>query len=128
LDSPFNRGASLPSLDGDPSYDFEAVETLKQRLDQEKRARESLEQRFQQLQSNLRTTDEEIDRRNQLNADVLASKQEVNFLRSTVTQWQAAQDEEKRKRISLEQSLERSSPVKLIYIALNGKKNVNWNN
>ena len=55
-------------LDDEISYDFEAVETLKHRLDQEKRARESLEQKLQQLQFNFEDTHEEIKRKNQTNA------------------------------------------------------------
>ncbi len=106
LDPFFNIDASTASLYEDPILDFEAVETLRRRWDKEKGARESLEERFQQLQFNFRATDEEINRRNQTNAGV-PSKQNVDFLMNTVQQWQAAQKEEKGRRISLEQSLEK---------------------
>ena len=93
-------------LDDEITFDFEAVETLKYRLDQEKRARESLEQRFQPLQSNFEATHEEIERKNQTNAG-MPSKNDVDFLMNTVRHWQASQDQEKERRISLEQKLEK---------------------
>ena len=106
LDPFFNLDRSIASLYEDPSLDFEAVATVRRRLDQEKRARESMEERFQQLQSNFRATNEEINRRNQINAGA-PSKQDVDFLMNTVRRWQAAQEEEKGRRISFEQSLEK---------------------
>ena len=90
-------------LDDEISFDFEAVDTLKHRLDQEKRARESLEQKFQQLQSNFEATHEKIERKNQSNAD-MPSKTDIDFLMNTVRHWQASQDQEKERRISLERS------------------------
>jgi hypothetical protein len=79
---------------------------LRHRLDQEKRARESLEQKFLQLQSNFEATHEEIKRKDQTNAG-MPSKNDVDFLMNTVRHWQAAQDQEKERRISLEQKLEK---------------------
>ena len=70
-------------LEDEISFDFEAVETLKHRLDQEKRAREFLEQKFQQLQSNFEATHEEIQRKNQTNTG-MPSKKDVDFLMNTV--------------------------------------------
>lgn len=90
----------------DISLDFETVQALRRRLDQEKRARESLKEKFEQLQSNFQATDEELKRRNQSNAGA-PSKVDIDFLTNTVKNCQAAQDQEKERRISLEQKLEK---------------------
>jgi chromosome segregation ATPase len=88
------------------SFDFEAGETFERRLEREKRARESLEQKFQQLQSKFEATHEEIKRKNQTDAGI-PSKNDVDFLLNTVRNWQASQDQEKERRNSLEQKLEK---------------------
>ncbi len=104
-ENPFDDQASasvseIRDLPSDTGYEDE----LRQRLDEERLAREDLERRLQQLQTDM-AAKEKVGPENEVNAATAALTEELQNLRLQMNQWKQIQDAEMANRIKLEKSL-----------------------
>ncbi|KAI9560456.1 hypothetical protein GHT06_014476 [Daphnia sinensis] len=95
-----SASASISQISTSVSSTAQTVE-LRQRLDSEKLAREELEKKFQQLQTDIA---EKHQRENDENISAVMLSEEIKTLRSSINQYQLAHDQEMKQRRDHEQS------------------------
>ncbi|EFX64558.1 hypothetical protein DAPPUDRAFT_118069 [Daphnia pulex] len=104
-ENPFDdQGSASISEIRDLPSEMEYEDDLRQRLDDERLAREELERRLQQLQTDM-AAKEKAGPEKEDNAATAALTEELQNLRLQMNQWKQTQDAEMANRIKLEKSL-----------------------